>query len=504
MRRYLISVSILCLILLAPACGEHGLNVSFPDPTVGALPLAEEPSFAHPDWLTTSRDVNVRIHGLAVAPLSGRPPADRQALRDHAQAAVHAHERHMTQMVIEHITRTLEDHGRGDLAWQSTRLMSTTTPMKIDTEALRVRYGFALHVRATPDLFHLLAPHQRVDPKFEIEVAESWWGDSESSITLRLTEDRAPDAFLPYPAMAKDGAIDIAVHVGDGSSATDPAEARIEETGLSLLDTGWKHPSTTNFGPLEAESVPFTRAASLNGADSELRLTLIQELASDRGAARRLSSGLITSLTTRDIVILRDLEPSVEAAVARAVGLSTTSSAAAIEGRPEAQLILVHRTSDTPWSHPGVDSVRANAGRDFMELRTTESSTDAVLEGLLAGLTLTDSGDRHVPLSINGLHNLAAKNANQALHLSVWGLDDNPLLNPYGSDAELCGACAGPGVCGAAGNLCVGGGGDGTCGLACSSDAACPTGYRCSTLDLEPSLDFLPRQCVPRSGTCAK
>ena len=34
--------------------------------------------------------------------------------------------------------------------------------------------------------------------------------------------------------------------------------------------------------------------------------------------------------------------------------------------------------------------------------------------------------------------------------------------------------------------------------------AACPTGYRCSTLDLEPSLDFLPRQCVPRSGTCAK
>lgn len=246
MCRNLPILFIVMISLLMPACGEHGVEIDFPTESVSVIPVQGEPSFASQDWLATPTQASVRLHGVVLAPLKGHPPTDREALEAMASSTVERHERQVTQAVIDHVERTLEMHGREDLKWQSARVLDTSTSMKIESAALRVRYEYELHLRAETELFRLLAPNQRVDPSFEIEIGESWWGDSESTAILRLEESEARDAFLPYPAMAKDGAIDIAVHVGSGAHLEPGAELRIEETGLSLLANGWKHPSTAN------------------------------------------------------------------------------------------------------------------------------------------------------------------------------------------------------------------------------------------------------------------
>ena len=502
MRRYLLNVTLLMTMLLSPACGEHGIEIPFPSETVSVIPTEGEPSFAQPDWLRTPDVVNVRVHGVALAPIAGHPPEDREALESLARSAVRSHERQMTQALIDHVERTLEREERADLKWQTTRVLGSDVEMKIESSALRVRYEYELHLRASPELFALLAPNQRVDPSFVLNVGDSWWGDSESAVSLKLAEAPAPDAFLPYPEMAQDGAIDIAVHVGDGSSVTTPANVRIEETGLSLLSQGWKHPWAPNFRAMEAIELPFTREASFNGEVSELRVMLIKENAATRTLSRRLSNSLMMSLTQRDIVILRDLEPTVEVAVAEAIGFGSKELPATLGTENRAQLVIMHRTSESSWVDHGMTKVRANSKRDVIEFGPTTTSDDTILDALVAGLTLADASGRHIPLSIGSLHRIASQHTEDPLHLCAWGLQDNPGLNPYGTQEALCADCAGPGQCGAAGNLCVLQGDAGACGLACTSDLSCPNGYRCGDVVADTGLDFLPRQCVPRSGAC--
>jgi hypothetical protein len=498
MCRTLPIVSVLMLSLLSPACGEHGIEVDFPTDPVSVIPVQGELSFASQDWLGSPSQASVRLRGVVMAPLKGHPPTDRAALEAMAISAVRDHERQVTRAVIAHVERTLEVHGRGDLKWQSARVLGKPTPMKIESAALRVRYEYELHLRAETELFALLAPNQRVDPSVEIEIGSSWWGDSESTATLKLKEAQARDAFLPYPTMAQDGAIDIAIHVGTGAEVDAPAEVRIEEAGLSLLANGWKHPSTANFGPLEAGDLPFTREATFDGKTSELRVMLISESVTNRDLSSRLSAALITSLTQRDVVILRDLDPVLEEAVADAIGLGSTPGADAIESASGAQLVILHRTSNQPWGDQGVNAAWATSGRDVIEFAPTKTSNDAVLDALVTGLTLTDAAGRHVPLSMGGLHRLASRYTGEALHLTAWGLEDNPGLNPYGTHDHLGGECTAPSQCGAPGNLCVTLGPERVCGVACAGDTACPTGYRCASVIMDTGLDFLPRQCVPR------
>jgi hypothetical protein len=501
MRRALTIISILILSLLSTACGEHGIEIDFPTEAISVIPVQGEASFASQDWSANATQASVRLHGVVLAPLKGHPPEDRAALDLMATSAVREHEQHVTRAVIAHVERTLEMHGRDDLKWTSTRVLGSATPMKIESSALQVRYAYELHLRAETELYALLIPNQRVDPSLEIEVGESWWGDSESTATLKVEEAEAPDGFLPYPTMVEDGAIDIAIHVGAGADIDAPAEARIEEAGLSLLANGWKHPSTANFGQLEVGDLPFTREATFGGQTSELRVMLISESFSAREAAPRLSNALVTSLMKRDVVILRDLEPALEEVVAGAIGLGAVPGPDAIEVSAGAQLVILHRTSDRPWADQGVNAVRATSRRDVLEFARTDASEDAVLDALITGLTLTDGAGRHVPLSVAGLHRLAARHAGEALHLTAWGLQHNATLNPYGTHDHLGGPCTGPSTCGAPGNLCVSEvEGQGACGLACASDTACPTGYRCAAVAMGSDLDFLPRQCVPRPG----
>ncbi len=502
MRRYLLMTLLPSLSVLLFACGEHGVEVTFPSEPVNVIPVEGEPSFAEPHWLPSVEQVSVRVHGIALAPLSGRAPSDRDALERVAVEAVRAHEHRVTQSLLSHVKRTVVQNDALDMKWQSTRVMRRGASMKIESALGRVRYAYELYLQGPPDLFSLLAPHQRAEPGFELEIGDALGEGEASRIDLKLTEHETPDAFLPVDAMGRDGAIDIAVHMGDGGVSDAPATARVVQTGLSLLAKGWKHPSTANYGALKPESQPFTRAAQFGGKSSELRVTLVSESSPVRGEVRRLSSALIHSLTERDIVILRDLTPALERAVVSAMGIAEGTEGEMIAADAGAQLVVVHRTSSEPWSHSAGSAVRATVGRDLIELRTSERSDDAVLDGLVAGLTLTDATERHVPLTVGGLHRLAGQQTEMPLHLSVWGLEDNPRLNPYGSASELCGLCAGPGACGAAGNLCVVEDELSRCGVACAEDTACPQGYRCATVTTDTGLSFLPRQCVPRAGHC--
>ncbi len=502
MRRYLLTLPFLMTAVLTPACGEHGVAIDFPAQGVSLIPIEDEPSFVDRHERAAPEVVSIRIHGMAIAPLAGHPPENREELEAVARDSVNAHEHHMTRALIDHVERTLEHHGRTDLRWQTTRILGAEIPMKIESSALRVRYEYELHLRASPELFALLAPHQRVDPSFVLHVSDSWWGDSESEVTLSLSESAAPDAFLPYLDMAKDGAIDIAVHVGDAADLETPAKVRIEEAGLSLIAKGWKRATSSRLATLEMAETPFTREVSFDGELSELRVMLFKENSRTRDLSWRLSSSLMTSLSKRDIVILRDLEPSLEAAVADAIGLGSASANTTLTNESGAKLIIVHSTSESAWVDQGIHSVRGDAGRDVIEFGSTTTSDDAILDALVAGLTLTDSTGRHVPLSIGSLHRLAAKHTEEALHLSAWGLHDNPRTNPYGAHDELCAPCSGPNHCGSAGNLCVYQDGAGACGLACASELSCPSGYRCATVVTDTGLDFLPRQCVPRAGAC--
>ena len=38
--------------------------------------------------------------------------------------------------------------------------------------------------------------------------------------------------------------------------------------------------------------------------------------------------------------------------------------------------------------------------------------------------------------------------------------------------------------------------------MACSTDTACPDGYRCARLTDDPDMFHLPKQCIPRDYAC--
>ena len=156
-----------------------------------------------------------------------------------------------------------------------------------------------------------------------------------------------------------------------------------------------------------------------------------------------------------------------------------------------------------------VDDLLANPNKSFdnLDIVTTVNTTPFsagyhVLWEFLYWLTLTDNDGNHFPLSWKTILGGVNTHSFKSVHYGVHGIDNNPKVNPYGGTEKLCTPCQRDTDCGVGGNLCLNFGARTACGLACTTDTACPTGYRCARLTDSPDLFYIPKQCVPRDFLC--
>jgi hypothetical protein len=397
----------------------------------------------------------------------------------------------------------LEESGHEDLEWHTRRVADEDPVSSLDAGGLQVRYGYELEVRARPAWVQAVSLHPRSEPTIDVEIARSWWEDSVSTSTLAIEAVIEGDAFLPYPDMAADGVLDIAIHVGTNTALASPMATPLQAVGQALLALGFEHPSMASRGALMIDGEPFVRKALVGTLPAELHVTLIAEDADRRDGAHPVSTALGESLAHRDVVILRDLGPAIREAVLEQKRVPSADDGPKVA---KAQLVILEGIS-IPEDSAGTSGWTASPSRrDILSLAGAPADLGKAVDAMIAGLTLTDAAGRHIPVTVAGLLRLAEGAAVGSVHTEIWGLGDNPRTNPYGTEEVLCQPCTSPWSCGAAGNLClmVEGGPDGdlACGLACAGAGSCPDGYGCGAAVSDPSQIFLPRQCVPRDGVC--
>jgi hypothetical protein len=155
-----------------------------------------------------------------------------------------------------------------------------------------------------------------------------------------------------------------------------------------------------------------------------------------------------------------------------------------------------------------VDDLMKNPAKTFdnVDIITTVNTTPfsvgyQVLWEFMYWFTLTDGDGNHFPLTWQAL----LRGVNTAnfddVHYGVHGIDNNPKVNPHGG-AAACTPCERDSDCGAGGNMCLGYPGGAACGVACSTDTACPDGFRCARLTDDPDMFHLPKQCLKKDYVC--
>jgi len=158
-----------------------------------------------------------------------------------------------------------------------------------------------------------------------------------------------------------------------------------------------------------------------------------------------------------------------------------------------------------------VDDLMKNPAKtwDNTNIVTTVNTTPfgagyQVIWEFLHWFTITNNNGDHFPLSWNAI--LRGVNRDTKLlgdiHYGVHGVDNNPKLNPHAADGIACKPCQSDSECGAGGNLCLGYGAGAACGVACTTDTACPDGFRCARLNDDPDKFYIPKQCVKRDYLC--
>jgi len=316
------------------------------------------------------------------------------------------------------------------------------------------------------------------------------------------------DAFPKYDELFADGVYDIAIHFGGDYNEErfdlDTARWTVE----SMLEGGWENESVTSFEALKIDSPPFTRKLVVNGETVEARVTVFHSDLVEPDEEHLLTERMKESFATADVVLysghagegagfILDYQPRHEI---RAAGFATQPMA-------EKYQIFVLDGCRTYRSY--VDDLMANPAKTFenTDIVTTVNTTPfavgyQTIHELLYWLTITDNDGNHFPVSWKAILRGLNTAAYDDVHYGVHGIDEDPRLNPHGSQGIACQPCTADAECGAGGNLCLGYGSGAACGVACTADTACGDGFRCARLFDDPDLFYLPKQCVRRDYTC--
>ncbi len=308
--------------------------------------------------------------------------------------------------------------------------------------------------------------------------------------------------------MFEDGVYDIGIHFGgdynEGRHDIETAEWLVGH----LLESGWVNDGVQTLDDLTIDSEPFSKVLTVEGREIDVRVYIYHSDMVEAADEQRLADVVKESFAERDVVIysghagsnagfILDYQPKFEIddAEFKNLPMADKYQIFVLDG------CMTHRTY--------VDQLMANPAKtwDNTDIVTTVNTTPfgigyQVLHEFVFWLTLTDQLGRHYPLSWQTVLRGVNLRSYKTVHYGVHGIDADPGINPHDGDSMLCASCRDASECGAGGNICLNIGGVGSCGVACTTDTACPDGFRCARLTDDPDLFYLPKQCIPRDYVC--
>ena len=371
----------------------------------------------------------------------------------------------------------------------------------------RARFDFQMELIGSPLLMSKVAPGQSTHRTFEVEVKD--WGETESeTVVVEIAGSESRDAFPRYDALFADDVFDIAVHFGGDYNEErfdlDTARWLVEH----LLEGGWTNAEVTKFEELTIDSPPFTQQVKVEGRTIEVKVYVYHSDMVTAEQEDKLGDIMKTSLAERDVVIysghagegsgfVLDYQPRYEIRPTEFPSL------------PLAEKYQIYVLDGCRTYRSYVDDLLKNPVKTFdnLDVVTTVNTTPfavgyQVLWEFLYWFTITDDDGNHFPLSWKTLLRGVNTDEFHSVHYGVHGIDNDPRLNPHASEGIACQPCGSDADCGAGGNFCLGYGAQPACGVACTTDTACPDGYRCARLSDDPDLFYLPKQCVRRDYIC--
>jgi hypothetical protein len=353
-----------------------------------------------------------------------------------------------------------------------------------------------------------LASAESGERSFDVVVKDYWDAEGEP-VTVTIAGSESTDAFPRYDAMSEDGVLELAMHFGGDYNAEryDLETARwLVET---LLEEGFAADGVADFDALKIDSPPFTRTITVEGKALEVRVRVVHSDMVEVAEEARLSDVFKASLMTADVIVyaghagegsgfILDYQPRHEI---------RPSEIATLPMSDKYQIFFLDgcQTYRTYVDDLLANPHRTTANTDIVTtINTTPFSVGyQVLWEIVFWLTLTDDDGAHFPLSWKTLLRGINTEEFDGVHYGVHGVDDDPKLNPHGSEGVACEVCETDADCPGGGNLCLGYGDDGGfCGVACTTDSACPDGYRCAVITDDPDLFYYPKQCVRRDMEC--
>ena len=449
-------------------------------------------------------------------------PDDYDTLDDEAQEqklknTVNSRMNSVSRAIRSHIDDILRNANNG-ITGEKARYFTYFKRNPFDTGSVdvyadgQVRFPFEMEMVGSPYLMSIVAPDDGFERTFTVTVTYGYGplvgeGNSEE-ITVVIQGSESRDAFPKYNELFSDGVFDIAIHFG-GDYNTDRLDLDTAKWVTEhLLEEGWENPAVTSFDDLRIDSPPFTQALHVNGHDVEVRVYLYHSDMVEAAEEEKLSESMKESFANRDVVIysghagsgagfILDYQPKHEIKAADFATLDL----------PEKYQIFVFDGCRTYRTY--VDDMLKNPAKTFdnVDMMSTVNTTPFsagyyLIWEFLYWFTLTNDDGAHFPLSWKSILRGVNRRSFKSVHYGVHGVDNNPKLNPHGGTESLCSPCREDSECGAGGNLCLGYPTGASCGVACTTDTACPDGYRCARLTDDPKMFYLPKQCVKRTYTC--
>lgn len=378
-------------------------------------------------------------------------------------------------------------------------------PAKI-LEDGRARFPFRVELVGSVRLMSKVAPGEG-RRTFEIEVKD--WGEAEGEkVVVEMKGSDSRDAFPRYDALFADGVFDIAIHFGGDYNEERFDLETAKWTVSYLLEGGWKNPAVEKFEDLKIDSPPFVRSVTVEGKPVEVRVYVYHSDMVGPEAEEKLADAMKASLAERDVVFysghagpgagfVLDYQPRFEI------------PARSFAELPLAEKYQIYVFDGCQTYRTYVDDLMKNPKKTFanVDIVTAVNTTPfaagyQVIHEFLYWFTLTDQAGNHFPLSWKTILRGVNTRRFDDVHYGVHGVDDDPQLNPNGAEGVACRPCEADADCGGGGNFCLGYAGGAACGVACTTDTACGSGFRCARLYDDPDLFYLPKQCVRRDYTC--
>lgn len=377
--------------------------------------------------------------------------------------------------------------------------------LNVDVVNGMAQFDFELEIVASLELIGLVATDGEA---FDLQIPAAS-GDGEETVRIAVTPSPSTDAFPRYDEMFADGVYDIGLIFGGDYNSERYDLETAKWTVSFLLEEGWSHPTVTAFEQLRHDSGPFTRTLRVEGTEIEARVYIVHaQMDDDAGAEQTLLRDLaIAQMAERDVVIysghaganagmLLDYHPRYELDDDEFKDVTTR----------DGYQIYVFDGCNSYRTY--VDALMANPARTFdtTNVVTTVNTTPfsagyEIINRFVHWLTFTVDDGSHLPISWNTLLR-GVNDTYLDVHYGVHGVDNNPKLNPHGGQDAMCQSCQTSSDCGSGANFCLNYGGGAACGVACTDDAACGDGYQCISVDDDPELFYLPRQCVRTNLTC--